>query len=618
MTDFKIFVYLVKTNFKKLWKLFIFMVFCALGANFLTILQPLIFASMMEVVLPRNINFLNQQTNQVNNVQEQSFFDLNFVGEKFLSIINDFFNRTNLSTLSDLILLSSIFLILVITASLVNYLTNVISKWSNATLTISIREDLLNHFFNLDYSFFTKNKYSEIISRVITDTKSVAQGVVPVLQTLFHQGTLVLIYGFFLYKTDNIIFLSSFLIFGIQYFIMLFLKKPIKNSLIQVNNKTAELLSTLNETFSAIRVTKVFNMKSFQFKKLNKLQTEERKFGFKAAILDEAQTPISSILTSTSLVIILFAILFQLQQNNISLQGGIMFIIIGRLIINPIIRLSTIFTWLIALGATYHKINIYKNVKSKIKDGKLSKCFFKEDIKIKDCSFNYDEKSKIIFSSFTIKKNEKIAIVGPSGSGKSTLIDLILRLYDPIKGSILLDNINIKNFEIKNYRALFGLIPQEPYLYNDTIINNIICGRKDITKSEVINAAKLANADTFIIKKKKGYSTVVGDRGVMLSGGEKQRIAIARALVKNPEVLVFDEATSSLDSKSEKHVQDAINKILKFKTAIIIAHRFSTIKKADKIIVMNNHKIEKIGNHKMLMKNSKTYKELYQLQFLKK
>ena len=618
MTDFKIFVYLVKTNFKKLWKLFIFMVFCALGANFLTILQPLIFASMMEVVLPKELGILNSQNTSLSDISEQSFFDLNFVGEKFLSIINDFFNRTNLSTLSDLILLSSIFLILVITASLVNYLTNVISKWSNATLTISIREDLLNHFFNLDYSFFTKNKYSEIISRVITDTKSVAQGVVPVLQTLFHQGTLVLIYGFFLYKTDNIIFLSSFLIFGIQYFIMLFLKKPIKNSLIQVNNKTAELLSTLNETFSAIRVTKVFNMKSFQFKKLNKLQTEERKFGFKAAILDEAQTPISSILTSTSLVIILFAILFQLQQNNISLQGGIMFIVIGRLIINPIIRLSTIFTWLVALGATYHKINIYKKFKSKIKDGKLSKCFFKEDIKIKDCSFNYDEKSKIIFNSFTIKKNEKIAIVGPSGSGKSTLIDLILRLYDPIKGSILLDNINIKNFEIKNYRALFGLIPQEPYLYNDTIINNIICGRKDITKSEVINAAKLANADTLKIKKKKGYSTVIGDRGVMLSGGEKQRIAIARALVKNPEVLVFDEATSSLDSKSEKNVQDAINKILKFKTAIIIAHRFSTIKKADKIIVMNNHKIEKIGNHKMLMKNSKTYKELYQLQFLKK
>ena len=618
MTDFKIFIYLLKSNFNKLWKLFLFMIFCALGANFLTILQPLIFASMMEVVLPKDLNILNAQSNQSDNIDSQSFFDLNFVGEKFLIFINDFFERTNLSTLSDLVVLSSIFLILVIFAALINYLATTISKWSNATLTISIRKDLLKHFFDLDYSFFTKNKYSEIISRIVTDTKSVSQGVFPVIQTFFHQGLLVLIYSIFLFKTDNIIFFSSFLIFLIQYLIMLYLKKPIKQSLINVNNKTAELLSALNETFSGIRITKVFNMKGFQFNNLNELQVKERKYGFKAAILNDLQTPIGSILTSVSLIVILFAILFQLQQNNISLQGGIMFVIIGRLIITPIIRLSTIFTWLAALGGTYHKINKYKNVKKKIKDGKLLNCVFEKNLRVENCLFNYDDKTNINIGSLIINKNEKIAIIGPSGSGKSTLVDLILRLYDPKKGSILIDDVNIKNFKIENYRSMFGLIPQEPYLYNDTILNNIICGRKNITNAEVVSAAKLANAHNFIINKNKGYNTIIGDRGVMISGGEKQRISIARALVKNPEILIFDEATSSLDSKSEKHVQDAIDKILKFKTAIIIAHRFSTIKKADQIIVMNNHKIEKIGNHEVLMKSSKIYKELYQLQSLKK
>ena len=357
MTEFKIFLHLIKTNFKKLWNLFILMIICAIFANFLTILQPLIFASMIEIVLPNDFEFLNSQNNKTENIAEKSFFDLNYVGQKILVIIYGLFNIKDFSTLENLILLSSIFLFFVILAAIANYLAIVISKWSNASLTISIRKDLISHFLNLDYSFFTKNKYGEMISRIITDTKSVSQGVIPVLQTMFHQGSLVLIYSIFLFKTDNIIFFSAFIIFLFQYLIMLMLKKPIKNSLINVNNKGAELLSTLNETFSAIRITKVFNMKTFQFKKLNFLQSEERKFGFKAAILDELQTPIGAILTSASLVIILIAILIQLQQNNISLQGGIMFVIIGRLIITPIIRLSTIFTWLVALGGTYHKIN---------------------------------------------------------------------------------------------------------------------------------------------------------------------------------------------------------------------------------------------------------------------
>ena len=618
MKEFKIFIYLLNQNLQKLWKLFFLMILCAIVANFLTILQPLLFASMMEIVIPGDLEILNNQNKKTVDITQQSFFNLNYVGQKFLLIINSLFNADNFSKINSLILLSSIFLILVIFAAIINYLANVISKWSNATLTISIRKDLINHFLNLDYLFFTKNKYGEIISRVVTDTKSVAQGVVPVLQTIFHQGSLILIYSIFLYKTDNLIFFSAFLIFFLQYLIMLFIKKPIKNSLISVNNKTADLLSILNETFSSIRLTKVFNMKSFQFKKLNFLQSEERKFGFKAAILDELQTPIGSILTSVSLVIILFAILFQLNQNNISLQGGIMFVIIGRLIINPIIRLSTIFTWLVALSGTYYKIAKYKKIQNKIKDGKISKIKFNKEIKFKNCKIYYDDKTQINFGSFSIKKNQKIALVGPSGSGKSSFVDMILRLFDPKVGSVNLDNNNIKNFNIDNYRKLFGLIPQEPQLYNDTIFNNILCGRKNISKEEVIKAAKLANADQFITQKRNRYNTIIGDRGVLLSGGEKQRISIARALVGNPEILIFDEATSSLDSKSEKQVQDAINKILRFKTAIIIAHRFSTIKQTDKIIVMNNNKVENIGTHKNLIKKSKTYKELYKLQYLKK
>ena len=620
MSEIKLFLFLVKSNFQKLWKLFILIILFALLANFLTILQPLIFASMMELVLPKDLSIFGNEIDSGSiDIKDQSFFDLNFIGEKILTIINNIFQQSEITVFSNLVLLSSIFLVAVIFSSILNYGANIISKWSNATLTISIRKKLIFNLLSLDYSFFTKRKYGEIISRIIQDSKSVAQGVIPVLQSLFHQGTLVFAYSIFLFKTDNIIFFSSFLIFLIQYVIMLLLKKPIKKSLINVNNKSASLLASLNEIFSNIRLTKVFNMKLFQYSKLDNLQIEERKYGFKASIIDELQTPIGQILTSVSTVFILFAILYQIQQNNISVQGGVLFVVIGRLIVNPIIRLSTIFTWLVSLNASYYKINIYQNLKRKIKDGNINEINYKKELSINNCKFSYDKDSKINYGSFLIKKGEKIAIVGPSGSGKSTLVDLILRLYDPTKGKILLDGKNIKNFKLEKYRSLFGLIPQEPYLYNDTILNNIIFKRKNISKKNVIKFAKLANAHQFIIKKPNKYNSKIGDRGVKLSGGEKQRLSIARALVSNPDILIFDEATSSLDSKSEKLVQEAINKVLKNKTAIIIAHRFSTIKNAGKILIFdNNHKIQDIGTHKSLIKRSKIYKELFKLQNIKK
>ena len=447
MADFKIFLYLFTSNFSKFWRVFFLIVLFALGANFLTVLQPIIFATMMELVIPKNLPILNtEKTNESLNLEQNNFFDLNFIGEKSLEIIQNFYDFSQGSTISSLIFLSSLFLIIVILAAIFNYGATIITKWSNATLTISIRKKLLSHLLDSDYSFFTNKKYGEIISRIIQDSKSVAQGIIPVAQTIFHQGTLIIAYSFFLFNTDNVIFFASFVIFLIQYLIMLILKKPIKKSLIQVNNKSANLLSSLTEVFSGIRLSKAFNMKNVQSDTLDKIQTEERRFGFRAAIFDELQTPIGQILTSISTVIILFAILFQIQQNNITFQGGVMFVIIGRLIINPIIRLSTIFTWFVSLNASYYKINIYQKTKKKITDGKNKITSFKKEISVKNCKFSYNKETNLEFSNFSIQKNKTLAVVGHSGSGKSTLVDLVLRLYDPTKGKILIDGNNIKSF----------------------------------------------------------------------------------------------------------------------------------------------------------------------------
>ncbi|HPD34202.1 MAG TPA: ATP-binding cassette domain-containing protein, partial [Candidatus Kapabacteria bacterium] len=255
------------------------------------------------------------------------------------------------------------------------------------------------------------------------------------------------------------------------------------------------------------------------------------------------------------------------------------------------------------------------NEEEKVKSGDLRHPKFQNLIKFNNVSFTYDKEPVLKNINLEIPKGKKIALVGSSGSGKSTILDLLVRFYDPQEGSITLDNIDIRKFYLFDYRALFGIVSQETMLFNDTIENNIRIGRNDIPYEQVIEVAKLANAYDFIMQTENGFQTRIGDRGMTLSGGERQRIAIARALLGNPEILIFDEATSALDTESEKTVQNAINSVLKNKTAVLVAHRLSTIIDADEICVIKDGKIIERGNHRQLIENKGVYNYLYELQF---
>jgi len=255
------------------------------------------------------------------------------------------------------------------------------------------------------------------------------------------------------------------------------------------------------------------------------------------------------------------------------------------------------------------------NEEEKVKSGDLRHPKFQNLIKFNNVSFTYDKEPVLKNINLEIPKGKKIALVGSSGSGKSTILDLLVRFYDPQEGSITLDNIDIRKFYLPDYRALFGIVSQETMLFNDTIENNIRIGRNDIPYEQVIEVAKLANAYDFIMQTENGFQTRIGDRGMTLSGGERQRIAIARALLGNPEILIFDEATSALDTESEKTVQNAINSVLKNKTAVLVAHRLSTIIDADEICVIKDGTIIERGNHRQLIENKGVYNYLYELQF---
>jgi len=287
-------------------------------------------------------------------------------------------------------------------------------------------------------------------------------------------------------------------------------------------------------------------------------------------------------------------------------------------LITPINKFSVNFVWMQSLLASYDRLYEIFQTESKVKEGSIKIDSFKNNISFNDVHFGYDGSNVLENVSFELKKGEVLAIVGPSGAGKSTLSDLILRLYNPSKGSIKIDGVDLKLLNGNDYRRIFGVVSQESLLFNDTISNNITFGREFNNHKQIEAVAKIANIHEFIANLSNGYETLVGDRGVKLSGGQRQRVSIARAIFSSPEIVIFDEATSSLDSESEKKVQAAVENILSNSTAIIIAHRLSTILHADKIMVLNEGKIEAIGRHEGLLEKSKTYKRLCYFQFNEK
>ena len=611
MKDIKIFFSLLKNYFPKIYKYLLFIVPLILLANFLILLQPLLFASIINIALPKDMTFFNSVQDIKTISSNSSIFNLNTIGNKIIIWLENFYIFENLNKINYIYLLAIFYLLLLFLSSILNFICNSINNWCSVTLVLFIREKIIDHLIKSDFAFFKKHDTGELISRVIQDTKQVSINFLPIISTLLQNGVLVITYSIFLIKTDFNITVISIGIISLQFFLIKFFRKPIQKSITNYQDKSANLLSFISEFINSIKLIKIFNIKEYKINNLKKIQLKERKAAFISKIMEDINEPVTIIFSGITSVLILILVINRIDNGDLTIQGGVMFLLIGRLTITPFLRLSNIYSSLLILSASYSKINKYQNIPSIIKDGKENIYKFKNNIKFNNVVFDYGNKN-FFFNFFEIKKKQKIAIVGPSGSGKSTFIDLLTRIYDPLKGKILIDGKNIKNYKLKDYRSLFGVIPQEPFFYNDTIRNNIICGRYGPeTEKKLIRSVKLANAEQFILKKKSNYSYVVGNKGENLSGGERQRIAIARALFDDPEIIIFDEATNSLDLKSEKLIQESIKKILKYKTVIIIAHSFSAISLAEKILVLSNGKIENFGIHNHLLRRSSIYKQFF-------
>lgn len=484
-----------------------------------------------------------------------------------------------------------------------------------------IRRDLFDKLLSLPIAYFSEERKGDILTRITSDVQEIEHSIISTLEATFKEpATIIIFLGAMLYISPELT-VFVFVMIAVTGTIVGQIGKSLKNTSLKGQNKLGDLISMVEESISGLRIVKAFNAEDYQAGKLAKENDEHARIVTRMLRQRDLSSPLSEFLGIGIVVTVLWfgGRLVLNPENGMQAQTFIGFMVIFSQLISPAKSFSTAFYNIQRGLASVERVRKILDAENNIVEQKDAKeqASFEQELEFKNVSFAYyhfDDRKVLDQINFKVKKGKTIAIVGQSGAGKSTLVDLIPRFYDPVEGQILIDGEDIKSFKLKALRSMMGIVSQEPILFNDTVHNNISFSAENISKEDVIRAAKIANAHEFITKLENGYDTYIGDRGGKLSGGERQRLTIARAVLSDPAILILDEATSSLDTQSEKLVQDAIGKLMENRTAIVIAHRLSTIQSADEIIVLNEGKIVERGSHDELMSHGGTYKKLVNLQ----
>ena len=481
-----------------------------------------------------------------------------------------------------------------------------------------MRMDLHKKILSLDIAYIGSKRKGDLTSRMTSDLVEIEWSIMGALEMFFKDPISIILY------LSTLIFISPHLtvfvviLFPIAGILIGHIGKSLKSSSKKGQDKLAYILSIIDENIFGLRIIKTFNAEGFINSKFKKSSEEYRKIMTSILRKKDLSSPMSELLSTIVMVVVMWfgGQLVLSDSSSLSPQEFIGYILIFSQIIPPVRSLTTSYYYIQKGSAAAERVyeildqenGIYNNPKA-VKISQIN-----NSINFNINSFKYENKVILKNINFDINKGQKIALVGQSGGGKSTIADLLPRFYDVKDGMITIDKTNIKDIDIFCLRDLISIVSQDSILFNDTIFNNIKIGNINATKEEVIEAAKAANAHEFILNCENGYDTNIGNAGEKLSGGQKQRLSIARAILKNPEILILDEATSSLDSESEKLIQDALSNLMKSTTSLVIAHRLSTIETADNIIVLKDGEIIEQGNHSELISKAGTYKKLYDLQ----
>lgn len=484
-----------------------------------------------------------------------------------------------------------------------------------------IRTKLYNKLLSLPMGFFSEERKGDIIARMSGDVNEIENSIMSSLDMLFKNPILILFYFGTLVAISWQLTLFTMTVLPLMGWIMGQVGKKLKRKSLVAQGMWSDLMSQLEETLGGLRIIKAFNAEKKMSDRFLQSNNNYRNTISRVNTRQQMAHPMSEFLGTVLIVIVLWfgGTLILNGSNTITAPSFIFYLVILYSVINPLKEFSKAGYNIpkgLASMERVDKILLAEN-KMKISPNPVHVSPLKDKIEYRNVSFKYENLWVLRDINLTIDRGKTVALVGQSGSGKSTMVDLLPRYYDVQEGEVLIDGINVKDTTLSDLRSIMGNVNQEAILFNDTFFNNISFGVENATMEQVMEAAKIANAHDFIMAGEKGYDTMIGDRGGKLSGGQRQRISIARAILKNPPILILDEATSALDTESERMVQDALEKLMKNRTTIAIAHRLSTIRNADEICVLHEGRIVERGKHDELLKQNGYYKKLCDMQQMK-
>lgn len=512
-----------------------------------------------------------------------------------------------------LVVVISVFL-----ANIFRYFAALTASYIRLDTVKNLRMHIFERISALHIGYFNTERKGDMISRITNDVNEVEVSILSGFKVFFKEPLTIVVFFIMLFKISFELTIFTLIVLPISGGIMAEIIKRLKKRARQSQESLGRIVNILDETLGGMRVVKAFNARRYVVKKVDEETDFYRHVNLSYSRKRELASPLSEALGVTIVAIILFygGSLVLNDQSDLDPSAFIAYLAVFSQIISPAKTFSTGITGLqkglVSAERIFSVIDMQPAIKDKPGAAKVKE--FKDGIAFENVNFAYGTEPVLKDINLKIPKGKMVALVGPSGGGKSTLADLVPRFYDPLEGKVTIDGMDLRDIELFSLRALMGIVTQESILFNDTISNNIAFGIENADREAVIKAAKIANAHDFIVELENGYDTSIGERGSKLSGGQRQRISIARAVLKNPSILILDEATSALDSESEKLVQEALQNLMQNRTALVIAHRLSTIQHADEIVVIQDGKIVERGTHEELLIREGMYKKLQSIQ----